>query len=162
MLRIIWIFKKIFNQTFERTVYLRNWCKDKDVVYERHFSRGLCSRWSSQRFSNSLCFYDKNYDRIIEQYGQDRESSQSDVHVKLLGRNCEEIKFFLKGWGEIKWQRELCKCRRLSIVKNSLVETSSVSLAPERSCIENCLSAISPCLHDYQSFRKRALKQYFF
>lgn len=63
------------------------------------FSRGFCSRWSLQRFSNSLCFYNNDYDRIIEQYGQDCGGSQSDIHVKLLGRFCEEIKFLKKEGG---------------------------------------------------------------
>lgn len=65
---------------------MRSSCKDH--VYETRF----CSRWSLQRLSNSLHFHNKNYDRIIEQYGQDHGSSQTDViHVKLLGRYCEEI-----------------------------------------------------------------------
>lgn len=40
----------------ERTVYLSSSCKDEDDVYERHFLRWLCSRWSLQRLSNSLHF----------------------------------------------------------------------------------------------------------
>lgn len=61
----------------------------KGIFQEAFF----CSRWFLQGFSKSLCFYGKNYDRIIEYYGQDRGSSQSDIHIKLLGRYCEEIKF---------------------------------------------------------------------